>query len=83
MNERSTGPAALAKLYRFLADSRERRDDQTLKQEDASDGVWGCRTVMRCVEVCPKNVRPADGIRAVRRKLLGQKIRGLLRRKAE
>ncbi len=83
LNERFTGPAALAKLYRFLADSRERRDDQTLKQEDASDGVWGCRTVMRCVEVCPKNVRPADGIRAVRRKLLGQKIRALLRRKAE
>ena len=63
-----TGPAALAKLYRFLADSRERP-----RRQDAGAGrlrrtaLWGCRTIMKCVEACPKEVRPADGIRGVRR----------------
>ena len=64
-----TGPAALAKLYRFLADSRENRDGKTFQQEDSEEGAWGCHTIMKCGEVCPKEVRPADGIRGVRRRL--------------
>ena len=80
-NEAFTGPAALAQLYRFLADSREDRDGQSLQQEDSADGLWGCRTIMRCVEVCPKEVRPADGIRGARRELVSQKVRRLVRGK--
>jgi len=73
------GPAALAKLYRFLADPREKRPSQTLTQEDSASGMWGCRTIMRCVEACPKQVRPADGIRGLRWKLLSQRIKDILR----
>jgi succinate dehydrogenase / fumarate reductase iron-sulfur subunit len=80
-NEAFAGPAALAKLYRFVADSREDRGGETLRQEDSEAGVWGCRTVMQCVAACPKDVRPADGIRGVRWKLAAEKIRRVVRRK--
>jgi succinate dehydrogenase / fumarate reductase iron-sulfur subunit len=79
-DERFTGPAALAKLYRFLADSRERRDATTLEAENSQAGVWGCHTIMKCGEVCPKEVGPTDGIRGLRRKLLTHKLKQVLRR---
>jgi len=79
-NESFTGPAALAKLYRFAADSRENGRRETLVQEDAHEGVWGCRTITRCIQVCPKNVRPTDAIEGVRRKLLTQRIQDAFRR---
>jgi succinate dehydrogenase / fumarate reductase iron-sulfur subunit len=79
-DERFTGPAALAKLYRFLADSRESRDGTTLEQEDSQAGMWGCHTIMQCSEACPKEVRPSDGIRGVRRKLLTHRLKQLLGR---
>ncbi len=75
------GPAALAKLYRFLVDSRESRSLQSLRNENSEAGVWGCRTATRCIQVCPKNVRPFDGIAGIRRKLLGGMLASLLRGK--
>jgi len=73
-DDRFTGPAALAKLYRFLADSREHRDGATLEQQDAEAGMWGCRTIMKCCDACPKEVHPTDGIRGLRRKLVSHKL---------
>jgi succinate dehydrogenase / fumarate reductase iron-sulfur subunit len=79
-NDRFAGPAALAKLYRFVEDSRESADARTLKPEDTEDGMWGCRTVGRCTDVCPKDVRPTDGIRGIRRRRLAQRFKGMLGR---
>jgi succinate dehydrogenase / fumarate reductase iron-sulfur subunit len=56
------GPAALAKNYRFLADVRDGAEEQRLSQVDGKQGVWGCDMVWSCVEVCPKNVPPTQGI---------------------
>ncbi len=75
-----TGPAALAKLERFLADSREDRDSATLAAEDSQAGLWGCRTITRCIDVCPKNVRPTDAIESLRRKRILQKLKRPWRR---
>lgn len=80
-NEKFTGPAALAKLYRFWADSREARDETTLQQENTHEGMWGCHTITRCIQACPKNVRPTDGIEGVRRKLLAEKLKRVLGKK--
>ncbi|HID74554.1 MAG TPA: succinate dehydrogenase/fumarate reductase iron-sulfur subunit [Planctomycetaceae bacterium] len=77
-NEGFTGPAALAKLYRFLADPREQRDPGTLEQENRRQGVWGCHTITRCIQVCPKRVRPTDGIEGVRRKLVVHRFKKLV-----
>jgi len=82
-NENFTGPAALAQLYRFLMDSREGDRASTLEQENRHDGMWGCRTITRCIAACPKNVRPTDGITGVRRKLLAYKLRRLFGRTHE
>jgi len=80
-NERFTGPAALAKLYRFLADPRDKRDATTLEQEDSREGAWGCHTITRCIQACPKQVRPTDGVEGVRRKLVVHRFKGLRRAK--
>jgi len=69
------GPAALAKLYRFVGDTREGREYALLKQVDDARGVWGCDTVFRCIDACPKDVRPTDGIAALRRSLIAKRFR--------
>ncbi len=73
------GPAALAKLYRFVKDPRDRRTFQNYARVNTEAGAWGCDTVFKCNEACPKEVRPADGIEALRRKLVVEKIKSLFR----
>ncbi len=79
MNPQFTGPAVLTKLYRFIADSRDERSPETLRQEDSADGAWACHTVMACSKACPKEVAPADGIRGLRRKLFSQRVKEAMR----
>lgn len=74
------GPAALAKMYRFVGDSRDHRPAEQLAEVDNSDGVWGCDTVFRCIDACPKDVRPTDGIAALRRRLILYRARTPVRR---
>ena len=77
-DEDFTGPSALAKLYRFVADSREDRREATLQAENTHHGVWGCHTITRCIQACPKNVRPTDGVEGLRRKLLAGQLKRLI-----
>lgn len=77
-NTQFTGPAALAKLYRFVADSRDGREASQLEPEDAHEGAWGCHTITRCIQVCPKQVRPTDGIEGIRRTLVAHKFKKLV-----
>ena len=78
-DERYLGPAALAKLYRFLKDPRDLRSFAAWSNVNTESGAWGCDTVFKCNEVCPKEVRPADGIEALRRKLIIEKIKDVFR----
>jgi len=78
---RYAGPAALAKLYRFSVDPRDGRPFSALERVDGPDGVWGCDTVFRCNDVCPKDVRPADGIEGLRRKIIAGKAKRIFGRK--
>jgi succinate dehydrogenase / fumarate reductase iron-sulfur subunit len=71
------GPAMLAKVYRFLADPRDTRNEQILKAVNHQQGVWGCKTVFNCVKVCPKQVPPTHGIVKMRGKILRYRIRHL------
>ena len=57
-----TGPAALALLHRYNADSRDRGWQERADILNAEDGVWGCTLVGYCSEVCPKGVDPAHAI---------------------
>ncbi len=79
-DERYLGPAALAKLYRFVRDPRDQRSFSIWSRVNTEGGLWGCDTVFKCNEVCPKDVRPADGIEALRRKLVLEKAKHLFKR---
>jgi fumarate reductase iron-sulfur subunit len=57
-----TGPAALALLHRYNADSRDAGWQQRRELLNAEQGVWGCTLVGYCSEVCPKGVDPAHAI---------------------
>jgi succinate dehydrogenase/fumarate reductase iron-sulfur protein len=78
-DERYVGPAALAKLYRFVKDPRDRRGYAHWSRVNTESGAWGCDTVFKCNEACPKKVRPADGIEGLRRKLLVHRIKRFFR----
>jgi succinate dehydrogenase / fumarate reductase iron-sulfur subunit len=77
--EQYLGPAAIAKLFRFMQDSRDQRGPQFLEKINTSQGLWGCHTIFRCVDACPKDIRPTDTIEALRRRLLVYKFRKLFR----
>jgi len=72
------GPAAMAKLERFILDSRDERPEDFLDTVNDEKGVWGCDTVLRCIEACPKDVRPTDSIVNLRKTLVKKKARRLL-----
>ena len=80
-DERYLGPAALAKLYRFVKDPRDKRPFSVWSRVNTEAGLWGCDTVFKCNEVCPKDVRPADGIEALRRKLVVEKVKRIFKLK--
>jgi succinate dehydrogenase / fumarate reductase, iron-sulfur subunit len=63
------GPAALAKAYRFVADSREQEEARyaRLMALQEPTGMWDCTRCNFCVQVCPKDVQPMEQIIRLRR----------------
>ena len=57
-----TGPAVLALLHRYNADSRDGGRAQRMPILGAEEGVWSCTAVGYCSEVCPKHVDPANAV---------------------
>jgi succinate dehydrogenase iron-sulfur subunit len=76
---RYLGPIALAKLNRFVRDPRDVRPFTDWAEVDTETGIWGCDTVFKCNEACPKDVLPAHGIEALRRKFIVEKLKKMLR----
>ncbi|MBI2379331.1 MAG: succinate dehydrogenase iron-sulfur subunit [Gammaproteobacteria bacterium] len=68
--EKFVGPAGLLQAYRFLADSRDTATDERLDDLDDSFSVFRCRTIMNCVNVCPKGLNPTKAIGKIRSMLL-------------
>lgn len=71
------GPAALLKAFRFEVDSRDEAGKERLPHFDNERGVYRCHTIMNCVEACPKELVPTEGIQwlkkaSVRRRLFGR-----------
>jgi fumarate reductase iron-sulfur subunit len=62
LNPEFTGPAALALLHRYNADSRDQGKAERMPVVNAEEGVWGCTLVGYCSEVCPKQVDPAGAV---------------------
>lgn len=62
LNPDFTGPAALALLHRYNADSRDQGRQSRMPVLGAEEGVWSCTAVGYCSEVCPKHVDPANAV---------------------
>ena len=56
------GPAALAKAFRFVADPREGKRTERLRQLSEDNGVWDCTRCGMCLDACPKGVDPMEAI---------------------
>ena len=52
------GPAALAKLYRFIIDPRDTAGRMRLEIADEPHGWWACKFYTNCNKVCPRGVPP-------------------------
>jgi succinate dehydrogenase / fumarate reductase iron-sulfur subunit len=72
------GPAAAAKLERFVLDSRDDRSAEAIEILNNERGVWACDTLFRCIDACPKEVRPTDAVVGLRKALVKHRFRKLL-----
>ena len=75
-DEAYPGPAALAKLYRFVIDPREEDHAARLRIADNPHGWWACRFFTNCTAVCPKGVTPSVAIGNARKQLRDSKNGG-------
>jgi succinate dehydrogenase / fumarate reductase, iron-sulfur subunit len=57
-----TGPAALAKGFRFVGDPRDHAEVERLNVLNQEHGIWDCTRCYFCNERCPKGVDPRDAI---------------------
>lgn len=64
------GPAALLWVCRFLMDSRDTADQARLEMMLDAYNLFRCRSIMNCVDVCPKKLNPTKAIGKIRQKLL-------------
>lgn len=60
------GPVTIAKAYRFSVDVRDSFRGMRI-QAAMDQGLWSCVQCRKCIKVCPKDTRPADSVRNMRR----------------
>lgn len=72
--EKFMGPAALLWVCRFLEDSRDNADQQRLQALEDAFSLYRCRTIMNCVDVCPKGLNPSKAIADIRARMLDQSV---------
>ncbi|QLH43693.1 MAG: succinate dehydrogenase iron-sulfur subunit [Coxiellaceae bacterium] len=63
------GPAALLWACRFILDSRDTSTEQRLARLQDAFSLFRCRTIMNCVDACPKGLNPTKAIGKIRGKL--------------
>ena len=68
------GPAGLLQAYRFVADSRDSKTSERLKDLEDPFSVFRCRGIMNCVSVCPKGLNPTKAIGKLRSLMLKQAV---------
>jgi succinate dehydrogenase / fumarate reductase, iron-sulfur subunit len=60
--DKFVGPAGLLQAYRFIADSRDTATGERLDNLEDPYRLFRCHTIMNCVDVCPKGLKPAKAI---------------------
>jgi len=70
--DKFVGPAGLLQAARFVEDSRDDATEERLSQLDDAYSLFRCRSIMSCVDACPKNLNPTKAIAGLRNKLLSE-----------
>jgi succinate dehydrogenase / fumarate reductase, iron-sulfur subunit len=60
--DKYVGPAGLLQAYRFLVDSRDQASGERLDNLQDPYRLFRCRTILNCIDVCPKGLNPALAI---------------------
>lgn len=68
--EKFLGPAAALQAARFIQDSRDDATQERLSQLDDAYSVFRCRSIMSCVDACPKGLNPTKAIGEIRDKII-------------
>ncbi len=64
--DKFVGPAGLLQAYRFIADSRDEATGARLDDLEDPYRLFRCRTIMNCVDVCPKELNPTRAIGSIK-----------------
>ena len=64
--DKYVGPAGLLQAYRFLVDSRDQATSERLDNLDDPYRLFRCRSILNCVDVCPKGLLPAAAIMKIK-----------------
>jgi len=67
------GPAALVRAFRYLFDSRDEGTKERIDLLDQKNMVWGCHTLWKCTEVCPKEIPITNQIGQIKRRIYEKK----------
>jgi succinate dehydrogenase / fumarate reductase, iron-sulfur subunit len=71
--EAYVGPAALVRAFRYLFDSRDEGSAERMAVLDHKDGAWGCRTLWKCTEVCPKEIPVTKQLGQIKKRIYDAK----------
>lgn len=66
------GPAALLWACRFILDSRDTHTEERLANLQDAFSLFRCRSIMDCVDACPKGLNPTKAIGKIREKMMDQ-----------
>ena len=72
--DKFVGPAGLLQAYRFIADSRDQATSERLDNLDDPYRLFRCHTIMNCVDVCPKGLKPAAAISKIKELMVRRAI---------
>ena len=61
------GPAALLQAYRWIFDSRDKKQKERVKSISDSFKLYRCHTIMNCTDACPKGLNPAKKIAKIKK----------------
>lgn len=69
-NKEWVGPASIVNAHRFIFDSRDRGAPERMQILSDRTGVWRCRTIFNCAEVCPRGIPVTQLIEEVKRAIV-------------
>ena len=72
--DKFVGPAGLLQAYRFIADSRDQTMDERLNDLEDPYRLFRCRSIMNCVDVCPKGLNPTQAIGKIKTMLVKRTV---------